>query len=62
MSALTRVVAVCWILGLASWAQADDRPNFLWITCEDSSPNLGCYGDRLAHTPAIDGLAAGGVR
>jgi N-sulfoglucosamine sulfohydrolase len=26
-------------------AQAAERPNILWITCEDISPNLGCYGD-----------------
>ena len=41
---------------------ADDRPNVLWITCEDISPNLGCYGDRQAITPNLDRLAAEGVR
>jgi len=39
-----------------------DRPNVLWITCEDISPWLGCYGDALADTPNLDRLAAGGVR
>ncbi len=39
-----------------------DRPNILWITCEDMSPNLGCYGDTYAQTPAIDRLAAQSVR
>lgn len=38
------------------------RPNVLWITLEDTSPRLGCYGDRVARTPHIDGLAAGGRR
>ncbi|MFH1266400.1 MAG: sulfatase, partial [Planctomycetota bacterium] len=38
------------------------RPNILWITCEDMSPNLGCYGDAYAVTPNLDGLAARGVR
>ncbi len=38
------------------------RPNILWITCEDSSPNLGCYGDRFAVTPNLDRLAARGIR
>jgi len=33
------------------------RPNILWITCEDISPYLGCYGDPLAVTPNIDRLA-----
>ncbi|NOX56372.1 MAG: sulfatase [Planctomycetes bacterium] len=39
-----------------------DRPNFLWLTCEDMSPNLGCYGDPDAVTPNLDRLAARGVR
>ena len=38
------------------------RPNMLWITVEDLSPKLGCYGDPLAHTPHLDALAAEGVR
>ncbi len=33
------------------------KPNILWITCEDISPYLGCYGDPLAITPNIDRLA-----
>jgi uncharacterized sulfatase len=39
-----------------------DRPNILWLTCEDMSPNLGCYGDKFATTPAIDALAARSMR
>jgi N-sulfoglucosamine sulfohydrolase len=38
------------------------RPNFLWISLEDTSPRFGCYGDAVARTPNIDALAAGGVR
>ncbi len=38
------------------------RPNILWLSCEDMSPNLGCYGDPFAHTPNIDRLAAEGMR
>jgi len=41
---------------------AEDRPNILWITCEDTSPNLGCYGDTFAITPTLDRLAEQGVR
>jgi uncharacterized sulfatase len=40
----------------------DSRPNILWITCEDISPHLGCYGDPYAHTPTLDALAEKGVR
>lgn len=46
----------------AAAAQGEGRPNFLWITIEDFSPKLGCYGDPLAVTPNIDRLAAEGVR
>jgi uncharacterized sulfatase len=38
------------------------RPNILWLTCEDMSCNLGCYGDRDAITPHLDSLARQGVR
>jgi len=41
---------------------AQDRPNILWITAEDLSPALGCYGDAYARTPNLDRLAAEGVR
>jgi uncharacterized sulfatase len=51
--------------GLASTkmlsAAAEERPNILWITCEDTGPQLGCYGDKYAHTPNLDGLAAKGM-
>ena len=49
----------------AAWAAQEpspDRPNILWITCEDISPNVGCYGDTYAVTPNIDRLASQGVR
>jgi len=39
-----------------------ERPNILWLSCEDTSPDLGCYGDKYAVTPNIDKLAAQGVR
>ena len=32
-------------------------PSILWITVEDMSPTLGCYGDEFADTPNIDQLA-----
>ena len=36
--------------------------NILWISCEDISPRLGCYGDNVAVTPNLDALAAAGTR
>ena len=37
-------------------------PNVLWITCEDTGQELGCYGDKYAETPQLDRLAARGMR
>ncbi|QGJ68876.1 N-sulfoglucosamine sulfohydrolase [Planctomycetales bacterium 10988] len=51
-------------LSSQSTAKAEDEtpPSILWITCEDMSPHLGCYGDHTVATPNIDRLAAEGVR
>jgi len=38
------------------------RPNILWITAENISLDLGCYGEKLVRTPNIDRLAAEGMR
>ena len=35
-----------------------ERPNILVIVCEDISPYLGCYGDKVAVTPNLDSFAA----
>ncbi|MGE9268803.1 MAG: sulfatase-like hydrolase/transferase, partial [Verrucomicrobiales bacterium] len=47
---------------MANFLPGAERPHILWITSEDNSPYLGCYGDELAQTPHIDALAAQGVR
>jgi arylsulfatase A-like enzyme len=39
------------------------KPNILWITIEDTSPQfIGCYGNKNARTPVIDQLASEGIR
>ena len=38
------------------------RPNILWITGENFSNDLGCYGQKTLKTPNIDRLAAKGLR
>ncbi len=38
------------------------RPNILWISTEDISPDIGSYGDSYAITPTVDRLAAQGIR
>ncbi|MCA9013575.1 MAG: sulfatase [Planctomycetaceae bacterium] len=50
------------VLCAAAETIAADRPNVLWISCEDISPRLGCYGDNTASTPHLDRLAAEGIR
>jgi arylsulfatase A-like enzyme len=52
--------ALVLLLGAAS--QEPARPNILWITCEDISLNVRCFGDAYAVSPNIDRLAAQGVR
>lgn len=50
------------LLACASFVQAADRPNVLWIYVDDMSDWLGCYGDSLSQTPNIDALAEDGIR
>ena len=54
------VFAAVIVVSAASFAA--DRPNILWISCEDISPRLGCYGDTSANTPNLDHLATEGIR
>jgi arylsulfatase A-like enzyme len=39
------------------------KPNIVWITIEDTSPDfIGCYGNAQVKTPNIDVLASEGIR
>ena len=38
------------------------KPNIVWIVCEDMSPHLGSYGEKVAKTPVLDQLAKEAVR
>lgn len=49
------------LVGMLS-SRGADRPNILWITCEDTSALLGAYGDPLARTPNLDAFARTAVR
>jgi len=43
-------------------ANPDTRPNFLFITTDQQrADHLGCYGNPIVKTPAIDGIAARGL-
>ena len=57
----------CWLPAFAwacLWASAGagELPNILWLTCEDTGPELGCYGDKYAQTPHLDELALRSLR
>src|SRR6185295_11681837 len=43
-------------------AAGQERPNFVWFLSEDNNPYIGAYGDPVARTPALDKLAAEGIR
>ena len=57
-----RVLFSLVILSLLTVARAEERPSILWITAEDMSATLGCYGDTYAHTPNLDAFARQSVR
>lgn len=48
--------------GIAGYSQKENRPNILWIVCEDMSKDLACYGNELVKTPTLDKLANEGMR
>jgi N-sulfoglucosamine sulfohydrolase len=51
------------ILSAAALAQADPKPNILFLLSDDHSyPFVGCYGNKNVDTPTLDSLAAGGIK
>ncbi|TWU19023.1 sulfatase family protein [Allorhodopirellula heiligendammensis] len=55
-------LAVFLLIGVACSSASAERPNVLWITIEDWSPDLSCYGTKGIETPNVDQLAAEGIR
>ncbi len=49
------------LAGCACTDSESVRPNIIWITIEDWSTDVGCYGTKGVHTPNIDKLAAEGI-
>ncbi len=58
----SQLLSLVGLLVVSAQSLAADRPNILWISCEDISPRLGCYGDTTATTPSLDQLASQGIR
>lgn len=54
---------IIFIMFSLNMAFAQNKPNVLWITIEDTSPQfIGSYGNKNASTPVIDKLAKEGIR
>lgn len=63
ITAIARTVAVSTFIAIGACAAEHRRPNVIVILTDDQgSVDAGCYGARDLKTPAIDGLAARGVR
>ena len=61
---ITLLIAVLFLPCAMVSAQVteDPPPNILWITIEDWSPDLSCYGTKGIQTPHVDQLATEGIR
>ena len=60
---LLKIVGCIGLFGASMLGFTQERPNILWLTFEDTSPQfIGCYGDKHAETPVMDLMAAQGVR
>jgi len=55
---LLLAAAACCFAPRADAYEDRPRPNILWLSAEDISPHLGCYGYQHAITPNLDQLAA----
>lgn len=58
-----RVRLAAWACAAAFAAVAAERPNVVWIMADDLGyGELGCYGQKVIRTPALDRMAAEGLR
>jgi arylsulfatase A-like enzyme len=65
LTGLTTAISGCsfpMAAGDKTAARSRKPMNVVWISCEDISPRLGCYGDTVAQTPNLDSLAKEGMR
>ncbi|HYW78941.1 MAG TPA: sulfatase-like hydrolase/transferase [Thermoguttaceae bacterium] len=59
---LLGLVGAVSLLLVSTLSAEPTRPNILWLSTEDISSHLGCYGAEHAITPTLDTLAQRGVR
>lgn len=51
-----------WLSAQSKTDAIKHHPNIIWITCEDISPYMMCYGADVVKTPNIDRLAKEGIQ
>lgn len=59
---LLALIMICSVAYISKKEDKPKQPNILWITCEDMSPHLGSFGEKVAKTPNLDQLAKEGVK
>ncbi|MEO2008791.1 MAG: sulfatase-like hydrolase/transferase [Pirellulaceae bacterium] len=55
-------IVLCSVMLPCTGLAESHRPNIVWISLEDITPMMGCYGDKYARTPVFDKFAAQGIR
>ncbi len=59
---MKKLAILCFLFFSLSVGAQKKQPNIIWITCEDISPYISAFGDKLVQTPNIDVLAADGIK
>jgi N-sulfoglucosamine sulfohydrolase len=59
---MKKSIVPCFLISLACSAVSfAAEKNIIFFITDDQSPTLGCYGDPIAKTPAIDAVAEDGT-
>ena len=61
MNKKNKIFVSLMLAGLSANAAESTPPNILVVVCEDISPYLGCYGDKVAVTPYLDQFSKSAV-
>ena len=62
LASLLILTAVTHVTAIDERSAGSPPTNLVWITIEDMSPWIGCYGDHTVPTPNLDRIANEGVR